>query len=67
MLGGRRCSGLDGSAGTFFCRAVLVPEADFALTVMTNVGSGAGSMKAVDWLTLKVVKRRFGWWWRFWL
>jgi len=67
VLGGKRYSGLDGSAGTFFCRAVLVPEADFALTVMTNAGSGSGSMKAVEWLTLAMVKRRFGWWWRFWL
>lgn len=67
VLGGKRYSGLDGSAGTFFCRAVLVPDEDFALTVMTNAGSGSGSMRAVDWLTLAIVKRRFGWWWRFWL
>ncbi len=67
VLGGKRYSGLDGSAGTFFCRAVLVPEEDVALTVMTNAGSGSGSMRAVDWLTLAIVKRRFGWWWRFWL
>lgn len=66
-LGGKRFSGLDGSAGTFFCRAVLVPEADFALTLMTNAGSGSGSMRVVDWLTLRIVKRRFGWWWRLWL
>ena len=67
VLGGKRFSGLDGSAGTFFCRAVLVPEEDFALTVMTNAGSGSGSMRVVDWLTMAVVKRRFGWWWRVWL
>lgn len=67
VLGGKRYSGLDGSAGTFFCRAVLVPAEDFALTVMTNAGSGAGTMRVVDQLTLALVKRRFGWWWRFWL
>jgi len=35
--------------------------------MMTNAGSGSGSMLAVDWLTLAIVKRRLGWWWRFWL
>jgi len=67
VIGGMRFSALDGSAGTFYCRAVLVPEADFALTVMTNAGSDSGSMKAVEWLTMAILKRRFGWWWRFWL
>lgn len=31
---GYKCSGMDGSAGTFFCRAIIIPEADFAFTII---------------------------------
>lgn len=34
---------------------------------MTNAGSGAAKMKAVDWLTLKIVKKHYNWWWKFWM
>lgn len=67
MLARRRFSVFDGSAGTFFCRSILVPESDFAFTLMFNAGSGSGSMKAVDWLSMHIVKKHFNWWWRFWL
>lgn len=67
VLGGKKFSGFDGSAGTFFCRSILVPEADFAFTIMTNAGSGSASMAAVDWLMMRIVKQRFNWWWKFWL
>lgn len=67
VLGGKRYSGFDGSAGTFFCRSIIVPESDFAFTIMTNAGSGTGSMEAVDWLTIRIVKEHFNWWWKFWL
>lgn len=60
-------SGMDGSAGTFFCRAIIVPESDFAFTIMTNAGSGTGKMKAVDWITMKIVKKHYNWWWKFWI
>lgn len=60
-------SGLDGSAGTFFYRAILIPETNFAFTIMTNAGSGTGEMKAVDWITMKIVKKNFKWWWKFWI
>ncbi len=60
-------SGMDGSAGTFFCRAILIPEAGFAFTIMTNAGSGTGQMKAVDWITMKLAKKQFNWWWKFWM
>lgn len=60
-------SGIDGSAGTFFCRAIVVPESDFAFTIMTNAGSGSGQMKAVDWITMKIVKKHYNWWWKFWM
>ncbi len=66
-LAGRKYSGFDGSAGTFFCRSILVPEADFAFTIMTNAGCASASMKAVDWLTMRIVKKHFNWWWKFWI
>ncbi|MEJ2407157.1 MAG: hypothetical protein P8171_23315, partial [Candidatus Thiodiazotropha sp.] len=67
ILGGRRYSGFDGSAGTFFCRSIIVPDSDFAFAIMTNAGSGTGSMETVDWLTMRIVKEHFNWWWKFWL
>lgn len=67
VLGGKRYSGFDGSAGTFFCRSIIVPGSDFAFTIMMNAGSGSGSMKAVDRLTLSIIRKRFNWWWKFWL
>jgi D-alanyl-D-alanine carboxypeptidase len=64
---GYNVSGMDGTAGTFFCRAVLIPESDFAFTIMTNAGSDTGKMKAVDWITMKIVKKYNNWWWKFWM
>lgn len=66
VLGGRRFSGFDGSGGTFFCRSIMVPESDFAFTIMANAGSGTGSMDAIEWLTRRIVEQHFGWWWKFW-
>ena len=66
-LKGYKFSGFDGSAGTFFCRSIIVPEPDFAFTIMMNAGSGTDSMKAVDWLTMRIVKKHYNWWWKFWL
>lgn len=67
VAGGKRFSGFDGSAGSFFCRSIIVPQADFAFAIMTNAGAGSGEMKAVDWLTMRIVRKRFSWWWKFWL
>ncbi len=67
VLGGKMFSAFDGSAGTFFCRSIIVPESNFAIAIMMNAGSGGGTMKAVDWLTMKIVKKHFNWWWKFWL
>ncbi len=67
IWGGKRFSGFDGSAGTFFCRSIIVPESDLAFAIMTNAGSGSSSMKVVDWLTIQIVKKYFNWWWKFWL
>ncbi len=67
MLAGKRYSVFDGSAGTFFCRSIIVAASDFAFTIMMNAGSGSGSMKAVDWLTMRIAAKQFNWWWMFWL
>jgi len=66
-LGSRRFSVFDGSAGTFFCRSIIFPESDLAVTMMMNASTVSGSMEAVDWLTMRMVKKHFNWWWRFWL
>lgn len=55
--------GFDGSAGTFYCRSIIFPESNVALTIMIN----SGSQKAVDWLTWKTMKKYYNWWWKFWL
>ena len=60
-------SGFDGSAGTFFARSIIMPNDDFAFTILMNAGSGTGSMKSVDWLTLQIIKKHFNWWWKLWL
>ncbi|TVR05697.1 MAG: class A beta-lactamase-related serine hydrolase [Spirochaetaceae bacterium] len=66
-LGSKRYSAFDGSAGTFFCRSFIIPESDFAITIMMNASSATGSMEAVDWLTIRIVKKHFNRWWKFWL
>lgn len=66
-LSGKLYSGFDGTAGTFFCRSILVPGSDFALTIITNAGSGEKSMEVVDWLTINIIKKHFNWWWKIWL
>ncbi|MDD3518076.1 MAG: serine hydrolase [Chromatiales bacterium] len=60
---GREYLGMDGSAGTFFCRSIIVPEADFAFTIMTNLATPTGKNEAVEWLSQRIVERRFelGW------
>lgn len=66
VLFGVQYSGFDGSAGTFFCRSIIIPDSDFAFTVMTNAGSGTATMKAVDWLSQRIVAKQLNlsWWWR---
>jgi D-alanyl-D-alanine carboxypeptidase len=64
---GINLSGMDGSAGTFFCRAIIIPQNDFAFIIMTNAGTGTAHMKAIDWLSRKIAKKQFNWWWKFWM
>lgn len=63
-LGGLKYSGFDGSAGTFYCRSIIVPESNFAFTIMTNAGSQKGASDAVEWLSRKIVEIQYdlnGW------
>jgi len=55
------------SHGTFFCKAILIPNSDLTFTIMMNAGSGKEQMKAIDWLTMKITKKQFNWWWKFWM
>ena len=60
---GRECVYIDGSAGTFYARGLIIPEADFGIAVMINNGSEA----AVDYISMALAKARFRWWWMFWV
>ncbi len=64
---GKKFSGMDGSAGTFFCRAIFFSDSDLALLIMTNAGTSTGRMKSVDWLTMKIIKEIFNLRWKFWI
>jgi D-alanyl-D-alanine carboxypeptidase len=60
---GKEFAGFDGSAGTFICRGVFIPSDDMALTIVIN----SGNMKAVEWLTMKIFKKQYNWWWKVWM
>jgi hypothetical protein len=47
--------------------ALIMPESHFAFAIMMNAGTGSARMPAVDWLTTRILKERFGWWWKFWM
>ncbi len=63
-LHGVEFSGINGSAGTFFSQAILVPGADFALAIMINAGSGGAHMPVVEWLSTRLMAKKFNWWWK---
>ena len=54
---------MDGTAGTFYARGAIIPEADIGFTIMIN----SGSEEAVDYLTSKLMKAYFNQWWLFWI
>lgn len=60
---GKRYNCIEGTDNTFYARGLIVPEEDFGLAIMLN----CGSPEAVEYITLKLAKARFGWWWMFWL
>jgi D-alanyl-D-alanine carboxypeptidase len=66
---GIKYSGFDGSAGTFYCRSIIIPESDFAFTIMINAGSPNGSSDAVEWVSRKIIEKQYdlNFWEKFWL
>jgi len=65
--GGQRFSVVNGSAGTFFAQAIMVPGEEFGFTILSNAASGGMRMPAFEWLTATLLKKRYGWWWQFWV
>lgn len=63
---GKAVSQMDGSAGTFYCHSIIVPEDDFAYVILTNAG-GTEATAGVYELSSHIMKRRFRLWWKFWL
>ena len=59
-------SQIEGSAGTFYCHTIIVPEDDFAYVVMTNAG-GPIATAGIYELSGYIMKQHFRWWWKFWL
>jgi CubicO group peptidase (beta-lactamase class C family) len=57
---GKIVTGFDGSAGTFYCRALIIPQDNIAFVIMIN----SGSQKGVNWMTGKLIKKYYNWWWR---
>jgi D-alanyl-D-alanine carboxypeptidase len=62
---GKNVSQVDGSAGTFYCHTIIVPDADFAYVILTNAG-GSDAMAGVYELSGQIMNQRFRPWWRFW-
>ena len=51
---GKAFSNFDGSAGTFFCRSVIIPDLDVGFIIMTHAGSAKERMAAVEWITRQI-------------
>jgi hypothetical protein len=60
-------SQFDGSAGTFYCHSIIVPEAGYAYVVLANAGH-PDAVKGIYELSGKLMEHRFGGkpWWRVW-
>lgn len=54
---------LDGTAGTFYARGVIIPDSDLGFTIMMN----CGSEEAVEHITMELMKAYYNWWWMFWI
>lgn len=54
---------LDGSAGTFCARGVIIPDTDFGFAVKMN----CGSEEAAEYITMQLMKAYYNWWWMFWI
>ena len=54
---------LDGTAGTYYARGILMPDSDFGFAIMMN----CGSEEAAEYITMQLTKAYYNWWWMFWL
>ncbi len=54
---------LDGTAGTFYARGVIIPDSNVGFTIMMN----CGSEEAVEYVTMKLMKAYYNMWWMFWI
>ena len=52
---------LDGTAGTYYARGLLIPDSDFGFTVLMN----CGSEDAAEYMTNEIMKAYYNWWWMF--
>lgn len=60
---GKNYVSFDGTLGTFYARGVILPEDDFAYAVMTNNGNA----NAIEYITMRLAKAKFHYWWMFWI
>jgi len=62
---GRQVSQMDGSAGTFYCHSIIVPDADFAYVVLANAGQPE-AVAAIYELSGQIMRTQFRPWWKLW-
>jgi D-alanyl-D-alanine carboxypeptidase len=53
---------MDGTAGVFYARGVVIPDSDFGFVILMN----AGNAEAVEYITIQLAKAEFNWWWMVW-
>lgn len=54
---------LDGTAGTYYARGILIPDSDFGFAILMN----CGSEEAAEYMTMQLMKAYYNWWWMFWI
>jgi D-alanyl-D-alanine carboxypeptidase len=54
---------LDGTAGTYYARGLLIPDSDFGFAILMN----CGSEDAAEYMTRQLMKAHYNWWWMFWI
>lgn len=63
---GEPISTIEGSAGTFFCSAMIFPESNFGFVIAINSGSEK-AVAGVAWAAKKIIKYYYDLWWMFWM
>jgi CubicO group peptidase (beta-lactamase class C family) len=62
-MAGKDYISLDGTAGTFYTRGIIIPGSDFSFSIMMN----CGSEQAAEYITMQLMKAYYNWWWMFWI